>query len=108
MIGRGNRENRGAQVPPILAGSDGIRVTWDSGEPPDPFCERTHPGSHERCTSFGDPSAPAGDPLDVVFDVTRFRAVLGRHARGRAELVSDETGRPRPAPQQIGGSALLP
>src|SRR6266851_3805844 len=41
MIGRGNRENRGAQVPPILAGSDGIRVTWDPGEPLDPFCERS-------------------------------------------------------------------
>jgi len=84
MIGGGNRENRGAQVPPILAGSDGIRVTWDPGDLPDPFCERfkvpSRVGSPGRCTSFGDPSAPASDPLDVVFDVTRFRAVLGRHA----------------------------
>ena len=82
MIGRRNRENRGAQVPPILADSDGIRVTWDPGEPPDPFCERSKVPSRliPARTSVALRSAihqPTG--IGVVFEVTRFRAALGRH-----------------------------
>jgi hypothetical protein len=109
MIRRGSRENRGAQVPPILGRLRRNRLYGGSGDLPDPFFERfkvpSRVGSPERGTSFGDP--PAGERS--ARPGTRFRAVLDRHAC-RAELGSDETGRPLRNGRLLSNrqSALLP
>jgi len=69
-IGRGNRGNRGTQVPPTLAGSDRIRVKWHPWPAARPVL-RADLSRLPRALHFVLRSiSRRGDPLDVVFDVT--------------------------------------